>query len=183
MKNSQKDGLKTEVGRIKNAWSEASSTLLKEKLEMVGVLKAIREKMELTEKKGWDDIDVDNSESHQEMKKAKMELIGFLRDLDAAMRRVLMQAKHQQQLEDGTLEEFKLPTSDSTGQKIITTNVNDELRVKKKDQIRKEIDVQDSNTLNCYGQIELYQRHEQTVKDQLREYNEGIELKEMAIKT
>jgi hypothetical protein len=57
---------------------------------MVGVLKAIREKMELTEKKGWDDIDIDESESHQEMKKAKIELIGFLRDLDAAMRRVLM---------------------------------------------------------------------------------------------
>ena len=41
--------------------------------------------MELTEKKGWDEID---GEADQNYKKAKVELISFLRDLDSSLVRI-----------------------------------------------------------------------------------------------
>jgi hypothetical protein len=61
---------------------------------MIGVIQSIRERLEISERKGWDDIDINDSEEHKSFINNKLQLISFLRNLEYQLMRVKLQANH-----------------------------------------------------------------------------------------
>ena len=159
--------------------------MLDEKLQTIALVSQIKERMELEDMKGWDNINTEvlseaDFKKFSEMKKHALE---FLRNIDSVLLRVRMQVLHQQKLNAGEVDEFFVEKDPQTGLKKITTIQDKEIKIQSGTQIQQNIDQYNKMVYHGLAKLELLQRTEQELKDKIYKAEKENNAKEVAIKT
>jgi len=134
--------------------------------------------MELEDKKGWDineDTFQGNTKELDKFNKLKADAMKMLSELDDDLVKVKIQTLHEKDVKNGKAGTIQVDPD--TGLKRVTT-VDDKLvTVQSKDHIQKSIDCYKAQLHKALTSMELLQRMEQGLKDQIYKLGEQNTLK------
>jgi hypothetical protein len=104
----------------------------------------VGERLELEDRKGWDNIDADTFQGKEadlkRLQSLKKDAINFLRSIEDNVLKVKMQGTHEKHLREGGLDEFQIERDFKTGLKRVTTVQDKDVTVSGKAYIQDSID-------------------------------------------